>query len=132
MEGPSFSTLDLPIQPIRVGKAQLEQVEEVPMENEAQPSGNGLSGNKRAIENPQEENPNNPERLDNGQKISEQEVQESFWQRLSKLQKGLIIGGVIISVVALVVGLSLMGVALSWKPTVVVTPGGSLSTPNTK
>jgi hypothetical protein len=102
------------------------------MEYEPQPSGNGLSGNKRAIEPLPEDNLNNPERLDNEQKIGEQEVQESFWQRISKLQKGLIIGAVILTGVALVVGLTLMGVAISWKPTVVVRPDGSLSTPNTK
>jgi len=76
-------------------------------------------------EKPQyEENKENKENSENVQE------EKSLWQRLGKLEKGLLITSVVLILAGIVVGFTLLGLALSWKPKTNVNNSGTLSMPN--
>ena len=75
-------------------------------------------------------NPEKPQYEENKENSENVEEEKSLWQRLGKLEKGLLITAVVLILAGIVVGFTLLGLALSWKPKTNVNNSGTLSMPN--
>lgn len=75
-------------------------------------------------------NPEKPQYEENKENSENVEEEKSLWQRLGKLEKGLLITSVVLILAGIVVGFTLLGLALSWKPKTNVNNSGTLSMPN--
>jgi len=75
-------------------------------------------------------NPEKPQYEENKENSENVQEEKSLWQRLGKLEKGLLITSVVLILAGIVVGFTLLGLALSWKPKTNVNNSGTLSMPN--
>ena len=75
-------------------------------------------------------NPQKPQYEENKENVENVEEKKSLWQRLGKLEKGLLITTMVLILAGIVVGFTLLGLALSWKPKTNVNNSGTLSMPN--